>query len=85
MSTAGMSAGATYELKKQKLWEAAYAPGTSIAMTTFMMWMSGNDVQIFRCAVPPIPSTQVPPSAPLCPPPLPPVPLSPNYALYPRP
>lgn len=35
------------KLKLKKAWETALAPGKSIPMTAFMMYMSGNSLQIF--------------------------------------
>ncbi|ELR12050.1 uncharacterized protein ACA1_025680 [Acanthamoeba castellanii str. Neff] len=39
------------ELLKKKAWEAAYAPGRSIFMTLFMMWMTGSGVNIFNIMI----------------------------------
>lgn len=35
-------------IRVKKAWEIALGPGKSIPMNAFMMWMSGNTVQIFR-------------------------------------
>lgn len=35
----------------QKAWETAYAPGRSIFMTLFMIWMTGSGVNIFNIMI----------------------------------
>ncbi|CAG8687508.1 24007_t:CDS:2 [Dentiscutata erythropus] len=39
------------ELKRKKAWEAAISPGKNIPMSVFMLWMSGNSVQIFSVMI----------------------------------
>mmetsp|Transcript_32271 Transcript_32271/g.62052 ORF Transcript_32271/g.62052 Transcript_32271/m.62052 type:complete len:168 (+) Transcript_32271:35-538(+) len=38
-------------LKQKKIWEIAQSPFKSIGMMAFMMWMSGNTVQIFSIGI----------------------------------
>ncbi|KAI9013267.1 hypothetical protein BC832DRAFT_590220 [Gaertneriomyces semiglobifer] len=38
-------------LKIKKAWDAALAPGKSIPMNGFMLWMSGNSIQIFSVLI----------------------------------
>jgi hypothetical protein len=38
-------------LKLKKAWEVATAPGKSIPMNGFMLWMAGNGVQIFSIMI----------------------------------
>ncbi|KAJ3226094.1 hypothetical protein HK099_005563 [Clydaea vesicula] len=38
-------------LKLKKAWEVALAPGKNFPMQMFMMWMSGNTVQIFSMMI----------------------------------
>ncbi|KAF9583067.1 hypothetical protein BGW38_010327, partial [Lunasporangiospora selenospora] len=38
-------------LKVKKAWDAALAPGKQLPMQAFMLWMSGNSVQIFSVAI----------------------------------
>ncbi|KAF9918364.1 hypothetical protein BX616_009157 [Lobosporangium transversale] len=38
-------------LKVKKAWDVALAPGKSLPMQAFMLWMSGNSVQIFSVAI----------------------------------
>ncbi|KAI1318321.1 hypothetical protein EDD11_006834 [Mortierella claussenii] len=38
-------------LKVKKAWDVALAPGKSLPMQGFMLWMSGNSVQIFSVAI----------------------------------
>ncbi|KAF9954092.1 hypothetical protein BGZ72_004923 [Mortierella alpina] len=37
--------------KGQKAWDMALAPGKQLPMQAFMLWMSGNSVQIFSVAI----------------------------------
>ncbi|EPZ33669.1 Protein of unknown function DUF1077, TMEM85 domain-containing protein [Rozella allomycis CSF55] len=43
--------GSIANLKAKKAWDAALAPGKSIFMTLFMLWMSGSSVQIFSLMI----------------------------------
>ncbi|CAG8470499.1 8560_t:CDS:2 [Ambispora gerdemannii] len=38
-------------LKIKKAWDAALSPGKNIPMNAFMLWMSGNGVQIFSVMI----------------------------------
>ncbi|KAF9546467.1 hypothetical protein EC957_009680 [Mortierella hygrophila] len=38
-------------LKVKKAWDVALAPGKQLPMQAFMLWMSGNSVQIFSVAI----------------------------------
>ncbi|KAG0056854.1 hypothetical protein BGZ83_003148 [Gryganskiella cystojenkinii] len=38
-------------LKVKKAWDVALAPGKQLPMQGFMLWMSGNSVQIFSVAI----------------------------------
>ncbi|KAF9584504.1 hypothetical protein BGW38_006208 [Lunasporangiospora selenospora] len=38
-------------LKIKKAWDVALAPGKQLPMQAFMLWMSGNSVQIFSVAI----------------------------------
>ncbi|KAG0197662.1 hypothetical protein BGX28_008812 [Mortierella sp. GBA30] len=38
-------------LKVKKAWDMALAPGKQLPMQAFMLWMSGNSVQIFSVAI----------------------------------
>ncbi|KAG0330208.1 hypothetical protein BGZ99_007069 [Dissophora globulifera] len=38
-------------LKAKKAWDVALAPGKQLPMQAFMLWMSGNTVQIFSVAI----------------------------------
>lgn len=38
-------------LKVKKAWDVALAPAKSIPMNAFMLWMSGNGVQIFSVMI----------------------------------
>mmetsp|Transcript_15614 Transcript_15614/g.21583 ORF Transcript_15614/g.21583 Transcript_15614/m.21583 type:complete len:168 (+) Transcript_15614:189-692(+) len=38
-------------LKQKKVWELAKSPVKNIGMMTFMMWMSGNTVQLFSIMI----------------------------------
>ncbi|KAI7832749.1 hypothetical protein BC939DRAFT_5149 [Gamsiella multidivaricata] len=38
-------------LKVKKAWDTALAPGKQLPMQGFMLWMSGNSVQIFSVAI----------------------------------
>ncbi|KAG9303724.1 hypothetical protein G9A89_018621 [Geosiphon pyriformis] len=38
-------------LKVKKAWDAALSPGKNIPMNAFMLWMSGNGVQIFSVMI----------------------------------
>ncbi|GJJ72650.1 ER membrane protein complex subunit 4 [Entomortierella parvispora] len=38
-------------LKVKKAWDVALAPGKQLPMQGFMLWMSGNTVQIFSVAI----------------------------------
>ncbi|KAF9099597.1 hypothetical protein BGX23_000640 [Mortierella sp. AD031] len=38
-------------LKVKKAWDTALAPGKQLPMQAFMLWMSGNSVQIFSVAI----------------------------------
>ncbi|KAJ3052189.1 hypothetical protein HK097_006741 [Rhizophlyctis rosea] len=47
-STVASAANADMDnLKLKKAWDAALAPAKNIPMNAFMLWMSGNSVQIF--------------------------------------
>ena len=35
----------------KKAWDAALSPGKNIPMNAFMLWMSGNGVQIFSVMI----------------------------------
>ncbi|RHZ78786.1 hypothetical protein Glove_156g97 [Diversispora epigaea] len=39
------------KLKIKKAWDAALSPGKNIPMNAFMLWMSGNGVQIFSVMI----------------------------------
>jgi len=41
----------TLEIKQKKAWELATSPAKSILMTMFMIWMSGNGVNIFSIMI----------------------------------
>eukprot|EP01027_Heterolobosea_sp_BB2_P015124 GEZU01021672.1.p1 GENE.GEZU01021672.1~~GEZU01021672.1.p1 ORF type:complete len:170 (+),score=38.83 GEZU01021672.1:88-597(+) len=43
--------GEEEQLQRKKAWEEAIAPGKNLMMTAFMLWMSGNSVQIFSIII----------------------------------
>ncbi|KAI9598283.1 hypothetical protein BDF19DRAFT_431955 [Syncephalis fuscata] len=45
------SVDAHANLKIKRAWDAALAPGKSLPMNGFMLWMSGNGVQIFSIMI----------------------------------
>ncbi|KAJ1649577.1 hypothetical protein IWQ61_009383 [Dispira simplex] len=38
-------------LRLKKAWDQSFSPAKSLPMTLFMMWMSGNSVQIFNLVI----------------------------------